>query len=58
MEAMILAQSCTLIRALGVLVKRRVSARRGGDYMVSLGRKKKVAQSKQLRDPICMRANA
>jgi hypothetical protein len=32
MEVMVAVQSGTLLRALGVQLKRRVSARRGGDY--------------------------
>jgi len=32
MEVMVAVQSGTLLHALGVQLKRRVSARRGGDY--------------------------
>jgi hypothetical protein len=44
MEVMVAVQSGTLPHALRVQLKRRVSARRGGDF-------------NELRDPICVQAS-
>ena len=56
MEVMVAVQSGTL--ALRVQLKRRVSARRGGDYNeVPQAIQKKSRLSEQLRDPICVQAS-
>ena len=58
MEVMVAVQSGTLLHALRVQLKRRVSARRGGDYNeLPKAIQKKSRPSapipEQLRDPIC-----
>jgi len=61
MEVVVAVQSGTLLHALRVQLKRRVSARRGGDYneqrSPSGDPEEESPIPEQLRDPICVQAS-
>jgi len=57
MEVMVAVQSGTLLHALRVQLKRRVSARRGGDYNEVPDPEEESPIPEQLRDPICVQAS-